>query len=236
MRYFSLFMLLCATMFTQAQVGIGTNTPSNNAALDVTSANKGIMLPRINDTPNVANPGAGLLIYNMNTNKPTFHNGTSWNSLMSESALASNDSITYTITLAGGGFTNGTYKVLSVSNGISNPNLPTGSFGNFQDINFSTGLDINTTGFARFVSSGNTMGATTMVIEIKFYTVGSSTPYFSLKGTNLKTSSFQVGGASGSSYGFTTNISITPVIFGYKNWVDNISFAWNTATNTATTY
>ncbi|MES2772571.1 MAG: hypothetical protein V4722_00210 [Bacteroidota bacterium] len=232
MKYFSLLILLCTAIFTQAQVGIGTTTPSNNAALDVTSANKGIMLPRINDTTNVASPGAGLLIYNLKTKKPTFHNGTRWNSLQSESSLAGNDSITYTITGGVTGFTNGTYKVMAVSQGMSNAGI--GSQTNFQDISFTTGLDINTTGFSRLVSFNTT--AASMVIEIKFYAPGSNTPYFSLKGTNLGVSSFSLGGTSGTYSDFAVQISISPVIFGYKNWINNISFAWDNVMNISVTY
>ena len=57
---------------TQAQVGIGTTTPNNSAQLDITSNNKGLLIPRVsllnvtNSTTPVATPATGLLVYNTN--------------------------------------------------------------------------------------------------------------------------------------------------------------------------
>ncbi len=63
-----------------SQVGINAygNAPANNAMLDVSSTNKGVILPRIADASLVPNPVAGLLFYNSVSNKFNFHNGTEW--------------------------------------------------------------------------------------------------------------------------------------------------------------
>ncbi len=47
-----LYNLLAALLFTSgfAQVGIGTTTPHASAILDITSTNKGLLLPRVNLT------------------------------------------------------------------------------------------------------------------------------------------------------------------------------------------
>ena len=72
-------------------VGIGTNTPSNSALLDLTSTNKGILVPRvaltsINDQATIPSPAVGLMVYNTGASTLTykgfvFWNGTEWRSI-----------------------------------------------------------------------------------------------------------------------------------------------------------
>lgn len=63
-----------------AQVGIGTVSPSSSAALDISSTSKGLLLPRLTmqQIKNIAEPVAGLTLYNTDQNKPCFFNGTDW--------------------------------------------------------------------------------------------------------------------------------------------------------------
>ena len=51
------------------QVGIGTQTPNSSAQLDVTSTDKGLLPPRMTSAQRdaIANPPAGLMIFNTNT-------------------------------------------------------------------------------------------------------------------------------------------------------------------------
>ena len=66
----SLLSILSYCSFSQG-VGIGTNTPDQSAALDITSVNKGLLVPRMN-TPSVfaiLNPAKGLLVYDSLTNQ-----------------------------------------------------------------------------------------------------------------------------------------------------------------------
>ncbi len=89
-------LFFIASSYSQ-NVGIGTSSPSANAILDISSPDKGVMLPRLADTSNVANPTAGLIIYNEHAKAPSFHNGVQWNSLAIASSLSSADSIIYTV-------------------------------------------------------------------------------------------------------------------------------------------
>jgi uncharacterized protein (TIGR02145 family) len=66
--FFTVILLITGTR-AFAQVGIGTTSPSSSAALDVTSAEKGLLIPRIalnasNVAAPVASPASGLLVYN----------------------------------------------------------------------------------------------------------------------------------------------------------------------------
>lgn len=70
--FFSVF-LMCNLLTVQAQVGIGTTEPDPNAALDVFSANQGILIPRVAltsltvNTPLTSPVTAGTLVYNTAT-------------------------------------------------------------------------------------------------------------------------------------------------------------------------
>jgi len=76
------------SLSSYAQVGIGTTTPNNNAALDITSTTQGVLLPRIllTSTTSPAPLGsdvAGMLVYNTATATDVtpgfyFNDGTNW--------------------------------------------------------------------------------------------------------------------------------------------------------------
>ncbi len=60
-------------LFTKlyAQIGIGTPTPNASAMLDISAANKGLLIPRVNltsltDATTITNPVTSLLVYNTN--------------------------------------------------------------------------------------------------------------------------------------------------------------------------
>lgn len=92
-----LFVMLSPFLFSQ--VGIGTSTPNNSAALELDTSNlpannkKGFLLPRVallnnTDTTTIVNPAAGLVVYNTADNgsgtsavsSDTYYywNGTNW--------------------------------------------------------------------------------------------------------------------------------------------------------------
>jgi len=66
-----LFLLFCSGAYAQ-NVGIGTNTPDASAKLDISDANRGLLVPRVslvdvaNGTTPVNTPATGLLVYNNN--------------------------------------------------------------------------------------------------------------------------------------------------------------------------
>ena len=62
-------LLLSIVSSTQAQIGLGTVSPDASAIFDITSTNKGILLPRMDTAArdNISEPATGLLIYNTST-------------------------------------------------------------------------------------------------------------------------------------------------------------------------
>ena len=71
---------------SEANVGVGTSAPDASAALDVSSPNKGVLIPRLTTAERDAidTPADGLLIYNTDNEEiDRYHSGT-WNSEINE--------------------------------------------------------------------------------------------------------------------------------------------------------
>lgn len=93
MKNIYIYIMLITSSFALAQqgVGIGTTTPDNTAALDVTSTNSGLLINRValvnvtNATTPVNIPATGLLVYNTNAGVTGgsgvgfyYYDGTQW--------------------------------------------------------------------------------------------------------------------------------------------------------------
>ena len=69
MKKNSLFFSFFFSAILFGQVGIGTTSPNQKAALEVSSSNKGIVAPHVelktlSDKQTVPNPAEGILVYN----------------------------------------------------------------------------------------------------------------------------------------------------------------------------
>ena len=79
-----LFLLAATILFFAeinfAQVGIGTATPNTSAQLDVTSTNKGLLMPRMTtiQRTGIATPATGLQVFDIDTKTFWFWNETGW--------------------------------------------------------------------------------------------------------------------------------------------------------------
>jgi len=81
--FFNCTLLLLLSFFQTAliaQIGIGTETPDNSAALDISSTNKGILIPRLTNSQrnDISSPAEGLFIFNTTTKKINIYDGNSW--------------------------------------------------------------------------------------------------------------------------------------------------------------
>src|SRR5688572_18280869 len=91
MKKIVLLACTCALVSTSSlrsqSVGINTTSPHLSSQLDITSTNKGLLIPRIAFANRPASPATCLLIYQTD-NTPGFYyyNGTSWILLLSEKA------------------------------------------------------------------------------------------------------------------------------------------------------
>jgi N-acetylneuraminic acid mutarotase len=77
----TIFLSIYLIYITLAQsVGVGTTTPNSSAQLDISSNNKGLLIPRLTTVQRdaIATPANGLMIYNSTTKQYNFFNGTKW--------------------------------------------------------------------------------------------------------------------------------------------------------------
>lgn len=228
-------ILITAFFLTQvatAQVGIGTTTPGTNSVLDLESDDKGLLLPRLNDTSNVNTPTEGLMIYNRNTKSPSIHNGTSWNTLALNPTMTSGgnkDSVTYRIDGPGSGnYATGEFHVLGLSEGGSAAGLSI----NWTDLNFTKLNDANSNPFVKALVTGSLVGD----IEFKTYESGAATPYYSVKLTAWKVTNVSFTMSSTVEDGKIESISLRGEVIGFKDWITNDSFSYNLMTGTVGVY
>lgn len=119
-------ILFCFAQSSFAQVGVGTTTPNQSAALDVTATNRGVLLPRIaltaanNWSPVTGTATEGMIVYNtatagagINAVTPGFYYWyqSAWKPIGQAAATGSAtfncDNITFSAGLLGTTFTNG---------------------------------------------------------------------------------------------------------------------------------
>lgn len=80
MKYIFIFLFCSATScfssFAQNNIGIGTNTPDQSAALDINSESKGLLVPRLTIAQRtaLALPAKGLLVYQTESPEGFYYN------------------------------------------------------------------------------------------------------------------------------------------------------------------
>ena len=81
----TLIMVLYASLSFAQNIGINETgaTPNGSAILDVESDNKGILIPRMNNTQMnaISSPSEGLLIFNTETKCFHYYDGTAWDAM-----------------------------------------------------------------------------------------------------------------------------------------------------------
>lgn len=112
------FAALSFIGITQAQVGIGTPTPAVSALLDITSTNKGILIPRMLSGQRIVipSPTEGLLVYQ--TDAPIgfyYYKAGVWTNLFTPSVELSYATVAGGTTLANAGVIPGTAAVIEIS-------------------------------------------------------------------------------------------------------------------------
>lgn len=70
--------IICVNFPILAQVGIGTTSPDASSILDLTTTDKGLLIPRLttSDRNAIASPANGLMIYNTDSNEFQFNSNT----------------------------------------------------------------------------------------------------------------------------------------------------------------
>jgi hypothetical protein len=205
---------------SKAQYGIGTRNPSPNAALDINSTNRGLMLPRLGDTTAVNGPSSGLMIFNSNTRTPTFHNGTTWRSMArldnTNTVDANADSIVYTLLNNTSILAAGPFQMESLSMG--------GSTGEEKlTANITIPYHINSVNMQKIFMQKIPVAAE---MEVRIYKRGVATPSYTYKFKNFSILANSFGHSNGN---LTPSLSYTIWAdkLSYKDVVNNISFGWS---------
>ena len=90
LRALLLALLVCSLRSVSGQGGVGINNPSPHASalLDLTSTNKGLLMPRMTTAQRTAiiSPATGLLVFDISLNAFYFFDGTIWQPLASGNA------------------------------------------------------------------------------------------------------------------------------------------------------
>lgn len=224
-------------------VGIGTTSPNGSAILDVASTNKGILLPRVADTGDIATPAAGLLMYNQTDKAPNYFDGVKWNNV----ADARNNfvplygNITYTITgttsvsglaVDGASLAAIDYSNTSILSAAAAGGGGGGSVPRLMDsIIMYKEFDGNSIVFKR----AHLAGLIIQAIEIQHFLPAGASPFYSVKLSNVRVGeqAFFISEKTGR---ITERYSLIPAIVGYKDWVTNKSFSYNVSARTFGTY
>lgn len=133
--------LLCCIQVASAQVGIGTATPHTSAQLDITSTNKGLLMPRMSQAQRTAitSPATGLMVYQTDgTAGYYYYNGTAWAQLGGAAGwgLGGNGGTTSADFIGTTDFKPLTLKVEGVLAGFINP-----AYSSITSFGYSAGLN-----------------------------------------------------------------------------------------------
>lgn len=84
------FLLLYVSIQLSAQVGIGTTSPDASSLLDVTSTEKGVLIPRMTTSEklSIVSPSTGLIVYDTDLSCFSFFDGSIWSCLSVDRSLA----------------------------------------------------------------------------------------------------------------------------------------------------
>lgn len=80
MKKVLLTVLILISYLSVAQVGIGTSSPDASAALEISSTNKGMLIPRLTNDQiiTILNPTKGLVVYSTDEDCIILFNGSNW--------------------------------------------------------------------------------------------------------------------------------------------------------------
>ncbi|WP_298330193.1 fibrinogen-like YCDxxxxGGGW domain-containing protein [uncultured Dokdonia sp.] len=92
-NFFFLFLFALSISYSNAQVGINTTNPDPSSALDISSSNRGLLLPRMTavERDAIVSPAEGLFIYNTDSTCFQFYKATGWSDCLAEAPTTSLD-------------------------------------------------------------------------------------------------------------------------------------------------
>lgn len=224
MKTFSFFAFITLLLFSgqiKAQVAINSNgaVPNSSAMLDISSSNKGILIPRIVDTTSVQSPAVGLLIYRTNTPQGFFYyDGLKWQKMGVTGTSGATSPIYVDLT------TNQTVNGQKIWNSNATFNSGFNSSGGTVNLNHNS----------NFVTNINT-GTSSGIVNIANGTVGGNNinvgNLIGSTGINLRvgTGNFSLDGVAGATYSFGASTTTGIITIGGTAQTGNITLGSSTA-------
>lgn len=156
MRILCFGLLFVFGLPVSAQIGIGTNTPSSSSVLELSSTNRGFLMPRIaltsaTDVTTVTTPAKGLMVYNTALGGLTpeglyLWNGSKWSAVIDDTPNAFHGDVS--------GNT-GSNKVVGIRNRpVVFPTTPTAT--QFLRFNGTSWVNSNDVSSQNWLMTGNT--------------------------------------------------------------------------------
>jgi hypothetical protein len=90
-KIITVVLVIFTTIVSKAQVGIGTSSPDPKAVLDLSSANKGLLVPRMaaSQRTGISSPPTGLLVYQTDgASGFYYYTGSSWKQISNVTSTA----------------------------------------------------------------------------------------------------------------------------------------------------
>lgn len=157
--YALILFFIAANSFAQQNIGIGTNSPHASAALDVSSTNKGFLLPLLSQSARLAitSPANGLLVYDTTSNRFYLYQGGSWRYIVNSDLWTASTTRNYVVN-----------STDSVGIGTSQPQHRLDVNGDIHatdDVRVGTSISSSGTATGSFVNaSGNISGGGTATV------------------------------------------------------------------------
>ncbi len=168
-----------------AQIGIGTNSPNSKAILDLSSTDKGLLLPRMTAVQRLAiNPAGaarGLMVFDTDSLAPMFWTGTAWQRITSGGG-----SSTGNFWALGGNALTGTEKLGStnnkslvlIGNGLHMIRFDTGRLGTLPLPRITGGSELNLIsggGANTILNGGQSEAQKNHIVSGSWNTIGNGT-------------------------------------------------------------
>ena len=124
LKYLLFTIIVCVTINTKAQTGIGTTTPNASAKLDVYATNKGFLPPRVTltsatDATTIASPAEGLLVYNLGSVGLQagyyYWNGANWATIATATSAGNGVTASNMVNLYGKGYSTAAGDIANAS-------------------------------------------------------------------------------------------------------------------------
>ena len=188
-----LFFAITISMYSSAQVGIGTSNPDASSVLEIQSTSKGLLIPKLSKTQRDAinSPAVGLLLYQIDNN-PGFYYYTAsntWIRIGEETIITANTASittnqgaittnTSSITTNQGAITTNTSSITANINDIAtNTAFITSNLGviGSNTISITSNQGAITTNTSSITSNTNKIAANTASITSNLRVIGSNT-------------------------------------------------------------